>query len=112
MRLPEIEWKPVSRPVVIAWMSFYALLLLYLAARHPDREHRPPAGVVRAAGDHGMVLVAFSKLATCPGACGGRAAVTVFFHAVQGISDLSRLPRHAVGLAIDQRQRALAAFSL
>jgi len=32
MRLPEIEWKPVSRPTLIAWMSFYVLLLLYLAA--------------------------------------------------------------------------------
>jgi hypothetical protein len=32
MRLPEIEWKPVSRTAFILWLSFYALLLLYLAA--------------------------------------------------------------------------------
>lgn len=32
MRLPEIEWKPISRTAFIGWMSFYVLLLLYLAA--------------------------------------------------------------------------------
>ena len=31
MRLPEIEWKPVSRAQLVAWMIFYALLLFYLA---------------------------------------------------------------------------------
>ena len=31
MRLPEIEWKPVSRMQLLAWIAFYALLLLYLA---------------------------------------------------------------------------------
>ena len=31
MRLPEIEWKPVSRAQLIGWLAFYALLLLYLA---------------------------------------------------------------------------------
>src|SRR5690349_8581832 len=33
MRLPEIEWQPVSRHEFYGWFSFYALLLLYLA-RH------------------------------------------------------------------------------
>src|SRR5215813_10938143 len=31
MQLPAIEWKPVSRAQLTAWMIFYALLLLYLA---------------------------------------------------------------------------------
>jgi hypothetical protein len=31
MRLPEIEWKPVSRAQLVAWTIFYALLLVYLA---------------------------------------------------------------------------------
>lgn len=31
MRLPEIEWKPVSRTQLSGWLAFYALLLLYLA---------------------------------------------------------------------------------
>lgn len=31
MRLPEIEWKPVSRAQFAAWMVSYALLLLFLA---------------------------------------------------------------------------------
>ncbi|HKD81805.1 MAG TPA: hypothetical protein VKH81_19080 [Candidatus Angelobacter sp.] len=31
MRLPEIEWKPVSRTQLGGWLAFYALLLLYLA---------------------------------------------------------------------------------
>jgi hypothetical protein len=31
MRLPEIDWKPVSRIQLAAWMAFYTLLLLYLA---------------------------------------------------------------------------------
>ncbi|HEY7402478.1 MAG TPA: hypothetical protein VIB39_03075 [Candidatus Angelobacter sp.] len=30
MRLPEIEWKPVSRAQLMGWLAFYALLLLYL----------------------------------------------------------------------------------
>ena len=32
MRLPEIQWKPIARGPFIAWISFYALLLVYLAA--------------------------------------------------------------------------------
>jgi hypothetical protein len=32
MRFPEIEWKPVSRTQFLAWLGFYALLLLYLGA--------------------------------------------------------------------------------
>jgi len=31
MRLPEIDWKPVSRIQFIGWTVFYALLLFYLA---------------------------------------------------------------------------------
>src|SRR5258707_7607287 len=31
MRLPEIEWQPVSRAQLLGWTVFYALLLLYLA---------------------------------------------------------------------------------
>jgi hypothetical protein len=31
MRLPEIEWKPVSLTQLVAWMIFYVLLLFYLA---------------------------------------------------------------------------------
>jgi len=31
MRLQEIEWKPVSRAQLLAWLAFYALLLLFLA---------------------------------------------------------------------------------
>jgi hypothetical protein len=31
MRLPEIEWKPVSRTQLACWLVFYGLLLLYLA---------------------------------------------------------------------------------
>jgi len=31
MCLPEIEWKPVSRTQLLAWIAFYALLLLFLA---------------------------------------------------------------------------------
>src|SRR5262249_15097366 len=31
MRLPEIEWKPVSRTQLAGWLAFYALLLMYLA---------------------------------------------------------------------------------
>jgi hypothetical protein len=31
MRLPEIEWKPVSRTQLIGWLAFYAMLLFYLA---------------------------------------------------------------------------------
>ncbi len=30
MRIPEIEWKPVSRGQFIGWAVFYALLLFYL----------------------------------------------------------------------------------
>jgi hypothetical protein len=36
MRLPEIEWKPVSRTAVVLWLSFYALLFLYLAAHFSE----------------------------------------------------------------------------
>ena len=32
LRLPEIEWKPVSRTQLYAWLVFYALLLLFLGA--------------------------------------------------------------------------------
>ena len=32
MRLPEIEWKPVSRLAFFGWMAFYVLLLIFLAA--------------------------------------------------------------------------------
>jgi hypothetical protein len=32
MRLPEVEWQPVSRAQWIGWTIFYVLLLLYLAA--------------------------------------------------------------------------------
>jgi hypothetical protein len=31
MRLPEIEWKPVSRAQLMGWLAFYVLLLLFLA---------------------------------------------------------------------------------
>ena len=31
MRLPEIDWKPVSRAQLGGWLAFYALLLAYLA---------------------------------------------------------------------------------
>ena len=31
MRVPEIEWQPVSRVQLICWAVFYGLLLLYLA---------------------------------------------------------------------------------
>lgn len=31
MRLPDIPWKPISRPVFTSWMCFYGLLVLYLA---------------------------------------------------------------------------------
>ena len=30
MRFPQIDWKPVSRTQLYAWLAFYALLLLYL----------------------------------------------------------------------------------
>jgi len=33
MQLPEVDWKPVSRAQLVAWLAFYALLLLYLAFR-------------------------------------------------------------------------------
>jgi hypothetical protein len=36
MRLPEIEWKPISRTAFILWMSFYLLLLIYLAAHFSE----------------------------------------------------------------------------
>jgi len=36
MRLPEIEWKPVSRTAFILWLSFYVLLLVYLAAHFSE----------------------------------------------------------------------------
>src|SRR5215472_11261506 len=32
MRLPEIDWKPVSRLAFFGWMAFYVLFLIYLAA--------------------------------------------------------------------------------
>jgi hypothetical protein len=32
MRLPDIEWKLISRTVFVSWMCFYGLLLIYLAA--------------------------------------------------------------------------------
>src|SRR5262249_44674008 len=32
MRLPEIEWKTVSRAAFLLWMGFYLLLLIFLAA--------------------------------------------------------------------------------
>src|SRR5437868_1066126 len=31
MRIPEIDWQPVSRVQLIFWTVFYGLLLLYLA---------------------------------------------------------------------------------
>jgi hypothetical protein len=30
MRLPEIDWQPVSRVQLVCWMAFYGLLLFYL----------------------------------------------------------------------------------
>lgn len=36
MRLPEIEWKPMSRTAVMLWLGFYALLFLYLAAHFSE----------------------------------------------------------------------------
>lgn len=30
MRLPEIDWQPVSRLQLVCWMVFYGLLLFYL----------------------------------------------------------------------------------
>ena len=32
MRLPEIDWQPVSRVQLVCWMVFYGLLLFYLGA--------------------------------------------------------------------------------
>lgn len=31
MRIPEIDWQPVSRPQLVCWAVFYGLLLLYLS---------------------------------------------------------------------------------
>jgi hypothetical protein len=36
VRLPEIEWKPVSRTAFVAWLSVYALLFLYLAVHFSE----------------------------------------------------------------------------
>jgi hypothetical protein len=36
MRLPEIDWKPISRTAFILWLSFYVLLLIYLAAHFSE----------------------------------------------------------------------------
>jgi len=36
MNLPEIDWKPVSRIAFFAWLGFYVLLLIYLAAHHSE----------------------------------------------------------------------------
>lgn len=36
MRLPEIDWKPVSRIAFISWLSFYVLLFVYLAAHFSE----------------------------------------------------------------------------
>ena len=36
MPLPEIEWKPVSRIAFFAWLGFYVLLLIYLAAHYSE----------------------------------------------------------------------------
>ena len=33
MRLPQIEWKPISRIAFFSWLGFYVVLLIYLA-RH------------------------------------------------------------------------------
>src|SRR5260221_5433299 len=36
MRLPEIEWKPISRTAFVLWLSFYVLLLCFLAAHFSE----------------------------------------------------------------------------
>ena|SRR5437899_4527545 len=36
MRIPEIQWKPVSRGPFIGWMIFYGLLLLFLGFNFRD----------------------------------------------------------------------------
>jgi hypothetical protein len=36
MRVPEIEWKPVSRSAFVSWLAFYALLLWYLAVHFSE----------------------------------------------------------------------------
>ena len=36
MPLPEIEWKPISRVAFFAWLGFYVLLLIYLAAHYSE----------------------------------------------------------------------------
>src|SRR5215472_4460558 len=46
MRLPEIDWKPVSRIAFFGWMAFYILLLIFLAAHFSshtfiDNAHLP-----------------------------------------------------------------------
>ena len=46
MRLPEIDWKPVSRIAFFSWMAFYILLLIFLAAHFSsltfiDNAHLP-----------------------------------------------------------------------
>jgi hypothetical protein len=36
MRLPEIDWKPISRTAFFAWLGFYVLLFIYLAAHFSE----------------------------------------------------------------------------
>lgn len=36
MQLPQVEWKPISRTAFLAWLGFYALLFVYLAAHFSE----------------------------------------------------------------------------
>ena len=67
VRLPEIEWKPVSRIAFFSWLSFYILLLIYLAAHSAeltllDNVHLP----IHEAGH-----LLFGWLGATPGLWGG-----------------------------------------
>src|SRR5437016_7674713 len=36
MRLPQIEWKPISPIAFFSWLGFYVVLLIYLAAHSSE----------------------------------------------------------------------------
>ena len=130
MHLPEIEWKPVPRAQLLAWMGFYALLLFYLASNWGqltllDNVHLP-------IHEGGHLL--FGWLGETPGLWGGTllqlivpAALAVsfavrrelpgtvfcafaFFHSLTGVAtymaDALRLelPLVTVGAAADEAQ--------
>jgi len=130
MRLPEIDWKPVSRIAFFGWMAFYILLLIFLAAHFSsltfiDNAHLPIheaghllfgwfgetlglwGGTLLQLLVPGLLVVAFVVRGDVPGTT---FCAVAFFHSLTGVAaymiDALRreLPLVTVGASSDEAE--------